>query len=262
MRRADRLFQIIQILRGTTRPITAARLAEELETTTRTIYRDIADLIAQRVPIRGEAGVGYVLERGYDMPPLMLTPNEIEAAVLGAQWVVNRGDPTLARGARDLMAKIRDVVPEHLRPMILQAAVVAPSLVPPEPDLLDLERIRGSIRSRAKLRIRYCDQAGQASERVIWPVSVAYFQAVRLLVAWCELRGAFRHFRTDRIEAMEFLAERHPMSAEALRAAWQQQERGVPLDKLPPHSDPGSPATACSFPDGTNDPVDTAAPGL
>jgi predicted DNA-binding transcriptional regulator YafY len=233
LRRADRLFQIIQILRGASRPVTAADLAREMETTPRTIYRDIADLIGQRVPIRGEAGIGYVLEPGYDMPPLMLTPDEIEAAVLGAQWVADRGDPTLARGARDLIAKIRDIVPERLRPMILQAAVSAPSMMPSEPDLLDLGRIRAAIRDRAKLHITYRDGGGRMSERVVWPISVAYFQTVRLLVAWCELRDAFRHFRTDRIEAVRFLDERHPLSTEALRAAWEREERGVPIEDAP-----------------------------
>lgn len=233
MRRADRLFQIIQILRGASQPVTAGDLAREMETTPRTIYRDIADLIGQRVPIRGEAGIGYVLEAGYDMPPLMLTPDEIEAAVLGAQWVADRGDPALARGARDLIAKIRDVVPQRLRPMILQAVVSAPSIAPPEPDLLDLGRIRSAIRDRAKLRLRYSDGSGRTSERTVWPISVAYFQTVRLLVAWCELRNAFRHFRTDRIEDVAFLDERHPMSPEALRAAWQREERGVPLEDVP-----------------------------
>src|SRR4249920_4087737 len=110
MRRADRLFQIIQILRRTPRPITAGALAAELETSKRTVYRDIADLVGQRVPIRGEAGVGYVLEDGFDMPPLMLTADEVEAAVLGAQWVIGRGDEALARAARDMVAKISAVV--------------------------------------------------------------------------------------------------------------------------------------------------------
>src|ERR1700759_2039056 len=106
MRRADRLFQIIQVLRRTRKPLTADAIALELETSKRTIYRDIADLMAQRVPIRGEAGVGYVLEGGFDLPPLMLTAVEVEAAVLGAQWVMSRGDPDLARAAQDLIAKI------------------------------------------------------------------------------------------------------------------------------------------------------------
>src|SRR5579862_6383815 len=118
MRRADRLFQIIQILRRGRGPHTAGRIAAELETSKRTVYRDIADLIGQRVPIRGEAGVGYVLEGGFDMPPLMLTADEIEAAVLGAQWVARRGDPSLARAAQDLIAKIAASVPERLLPYI------------------------------------------------------------------------------------------------------------------------------------------------
>ena len=111
MRRADRLFQIIQVLRRSGRPVTAEALAAELETSKRTVYRDIADLVGQRVPIRGEAGVGYVLEPGLDLPPLMLTPEEIEAAVLGAQWVVRHSYPVLARAAQDLIAKFGAVVP-------------------------------------------------------------------------------------------------------------------------------------------------------
>src|SRR6266513_65242 len=122
MRRADRLFQIIQILRRTPGPITAEALAAELETSKRTVYRDIADLIGQRVPIRGEAGVGYVLEAGMDLPPLMLTQDEIEAAVLGAQWVAGHADIALARAADDLIAKIADTVPERLRPFVLEPA--------------------------------------------------------------------------------------------------------------------------------------------
>src|SRR6266480_4330415 len=120
MRRADRLFQIIQILRRSRQPITADSMADELETSKRTVYRDIADLIGQRVPIRGEAGIGYVLQPGLDLPPLMLTPDEIEAAVLGAQWVARHSDAQLARAAQDLIAKIGAVVPERLRPFVFE----------------------------------------------------------------------------------------------------------------------------------------------
>src|SRR6201992_3449674 len=125
MRRADRLFQIIQILRRGRGPHTADRIAEELETSKRTVYRDIASLLGQRVPIRGEAGVGYVLEDGFDLPPLALTPDEIEAAVLGAQGVAVHGDPVLARAAEDLRAKLLASVPERLRPLLLDPAVRA-----------------------------------------------------------------------------------------------------------------------------------------
>jgi predicted DNA-binding transcriptional regulator YafY len=224
VRRAERLFQIIQILRSLRPPVTAARLAEELETTTRTVYRDVAHLMALRVPIRGEAGVGYALDKSYDMPPLMLTPDEVEAAVLGAQWVAARGDPALAVGARDLLAKIRDVVPEDLRPAILEAAVVAPNYSSPEPDNLDMGRVREAIRKRTKLRIAYRDAVGAPSERTIWPIMVAYFETVRMVVAWCETRQAFRHFRTDRIVELVFLDDRFTPSLAALRRAWRAQE--------------------------------------
>ena len=225
MRRTNRLFQIIQILRGARKPITARKLADELETSLRTIYRDINELMAQYVPIRGEAGIGYVLDQGYDMPPLMLTPDEIEAAVLGAQWVAARGDPALARGARDLIAKIDAVVPEHLRPMILDSTLTVPNLTPCEPDALDMARVRSWIRTQGKLKIQYSDTDGRDSRRVIWPIAVAYFETVRLIVAWCELRQAFRHFRTDRIKSADFLEETFPTRTETLRAAWWKEEK-------------------------------------
>ena len=133
MRRADRLFQIIQILRRSSRPVTAAALAEELEVSKRTVYRDVADLIGQRVPIAGEAGLGYLLAADYDMPPLMLTPDEIEAVVLGAQWVMGRSDKALAIAARDVVAKIAAVVPERLRPFVAEPSVGAkPTIAEPE----------------------------------------------------------------------------------------------------------------------------------
>ena len=224
MRRADRLFRIIQILRGARKPITAQKLADEFETSLRTIYRDIDELMVQHIPIRGEAGVGYVLEPGYDMPPLMLTPDEIEAAVLGAQWVAARGDPALMRGARDLIAKIEAVVPEHLRPIILNSTLIAPNLTPCEPDALDMGQVRAWIRIQGKLKIQYIDNDGRDSQRVIWPIAVAYFEAVRLIVAWCELRQAFRHFRTDRIKSADFLDEMFPTHMEVLRSAWLEEE--------------------------------------
>ena len=145
MRRADRLFQIIQILRRTSKPVTAEGLAAELETSKRTVYRDIADLIGQRVPIRGEAGIGYVLEAGLDLPPLMLTPDEIEAAVLGAQWVARHSDPVLARAAEDLIAKIGAVVPERLRPYVLEPVTETPPARNLAADGLDMARVRSQI---------------------------------------------------------------------------------------------------------------------
>ena len=232
MRRADRLFQIIQVLRRSARPVTAASLAAELEVTVRTVYRDVADLIAQRVPIRGEAGIGYVLDRSYDMPPLMLSADELEAAVLGAQWVAKRGDPGLASAAQDLLVKISGVVPAHLRPFIDDPGISAGPTRAASVDGLDMTRLRAAIRAGRKVRIRYRDEAGRLSERVVWPVIVGYADTVRLLAAWCERRGAFRHFRTDRIEAADFLDERYGRRPGDLRRDWKRRfeaERGARL---------------------------------
>jgi predicted DNA-binding transcriptional regulator YafY len=220
MRRADRLFQIIQILRRTRRPVTADAIAVELETSKRSVYRDIATLMAQRVPIRGEAGVGYVLEGGFDLPPLMLTQDEIEAAVLGAQWVAARGDPTLARAAQDLIAKIAASVPERLRPFVLEPATLTPPTYRRVEDGFDTARLRTWIHSGRKIALRYRDEQNRESERTVWPVTLGYLETVRILAAWCELRQDFRHFRTDRVIAASFLDERYPARPAALRAKW------------------------------------------
>lgn len=222
MRRADRLFQILQVLRRARRPVTADQLAAELETSKRTIYRDITDLMGQRVPIRGEAGIGYVLDAGFDMPPLMLTPDEIEAAVLGAQWVTRRGDPALAKAAEDLIAKIAASVPERLRPYVLEPVSGAPPAWNTVPDALDMPMLRTQIRSGRKLAIGYRDEQGRESQRNVWPIAVGYLDTVRLLIAWCELRNDFRHFRTDRIATIAFLDERYPERPAALRSKWRQ----------------------------------------
>jgi predicted DNA-binding transcriptional regulator YafY len=220
MRRADRLFQIIQILRRHRGPVTADVVAQELETSKRTVYRDIADLVGQRVPIRGEAGVGYVLEDGYDMPPLMLTSEEVEAAVLGAQWVMGRGDPELARAAQDLIAKIAVAIPEHLRPLVVEPASRAIPKRQLLEDGLDMAEVRRAIHAGRKITLMYRDEQDRETRRTIWPVGVGYYEAVRLLVAWCELRKDFRSFRTDRVAGAEFLDERYPERPAALRARW------------------------------------------
>jgi len=224
MRRADRLFRIIQVLRRKRRPVTAQEIAEELEASPRTIYRDIAQLMADRVPIRGEAGIGYVLEGGFDMPPLMLTADEIEAVMLGAQWVMGRGDPALARAASDLVAKIGAVIPEHLRPILVEPAGAAPpAWSDMTPDVIDMAKVRTAIRTQGKIRFLYRDEKNAETARIIWPIAVSYWDRVRLIVAWCELRKGFRHFRTDRIVSYEFLEERYATPRARLKAQWQKE---------------------------------------
>ena len=223
MRRADRLFRIIQVLRRRRRPVTAQEIAQELEASARTIYRDIAQLMADRVPIRGEAGIGYVLEGGFDMPPLMLTADEVEAAMLGAQWVMGRADPVLARAASDLVAKIGVVIPEHLRPLLMEPALTATSHNVVVADAIDMARVRTSIRAQGKIALYYRDEQHRETRRVIWPFAVGYLDAVRLIMAWCEMRKGFRHFRTDRVIAAEFLEGRYTIPRAKLRAQWKKE---------------------------------------
>lgn len=222
MRRADRLFQIIQLLRRSTRPVTGAALAAELEVSTRTVYRDIATLMAQRVPITGEPGFGYLLDAEYDMPPLMLTQVELEAIVLGAQWVAGRDDPLLSPAANNLLAKIVTVVPAHLRPFVLAPSTGVPPRLVPDEDVVNAAMLRAAIRTRSKLRLVYRDQHGAQTERTVWPILLGYAEASRILIAWCETRQAFRHFRTDRMVAAEALDQRIPHAKGELHQRWEE----------------------------------------
>ena len=205
MRRADRLFQIIQIMRRSSRPVTGATLAAELEVSPRTVYRDVAALMAQRVPIQGEAGFGYLLADEYDMPPLMLTPAELEAMVLGAQWVAMRGDPQLSPAAQDVLAKIVMAVPAHLRPFVAEPSTAARMPLNASAEQADTAMMREAIRKRVKMRLVYAAEDDRRTERTVWPVVLGYSDTQCVLIAWCELRQAFRHFRTDRIVATEIL---------------------------------------------------------
>jgi len=222
MRKAERLFQIIQILRRSSRPVTSAQLADELEVARRTIYRDIAHLIGQRVPIDGEAGLGYVLDPRYDMPPLTLTPEEIEAVLLGVQMVARLGDAAITNAARDVIAKIASTLPSELRPFIAEPAV---SLKPGEAIdamMFDSRPLRRAIREGRKVRIDYCAANGDVTRRIVWPVLLGYADAHRLLIAWCESRQAFRHFRAERIVNLEALEQTIGIPKGKLRQQWLQ----------------------------------------
>jgi predicted DNA-binding transcriptional regulator YafY len=221
MRRADRLFQIIQILRRSIRPVTADAIAGELEVSKRTVYRDIDDLVGQRVPINGAAGLGYVLDPDYDMPPLMLNPDEIEAVVLGAQWVAGHADAPLANAARDVVAKIAAVIPEGLRPSVVEPSVGARPTPSAPSDGVDPAGLRLAIRQGLKLRLHYRSEDGAVTERTVWPVILGYAETSRLLVAWCELRQDFRHFRCDRMLAADVLEEPMGLRPGELRRRWQ-----------------------------------------
>ena len=219
MRRGDRLFEIIEILRRAKAPISAQSIGTELGVTKRTVYRDVAALIAQGVPINGEAGVGYILEPGFHMPPLMLTPDEIEAVTLGIMWVKTRGEPELALAADKLITKLENVAPDKYRTSFLEPTVsVSPVDLPEEK--LGAASIRMAIRRRRKIALVYSDNAGKKTKRVIWPILLGYRDTSRIIAAWCELREGFRYFRTERIAEAEVLDAPIPRRMDLLRTEW------------------------------------------
>ena len=220
MSRAERLFDLLQILRRHRRPVSGALLAREAGISLRTLYRDVASLQAMGAQIEGEPGLGYVLKPGFLLPPLMFSAQEIEALALGLQWVGRRTDEGMGQAARNVMAKVAAVLPADLRErMEDDALVVGHGWDRPQP--VDLALLRRALNEGRKLSISYTDEKSARSERIIWPVSIGFFESTRVLVAWCELRGGFRHFRADRIEAAEILPERLPRPRRQLMKEWQ-----------------------------------------
>lgn len=197
-------------------------LADEMGVSLRTLYRDIASLQAQGATIEGEAGVGYVLRPGFMLPPLMFTPEEIEALVLGSRWVADRADHRMRDAALSALGRISAVLPPGLRDEMDTSALL---VVPGDPfpaDQVDPALLRKAIRLERRLKLCYRDEAGAASERVVWPFALAFFDRVRLLIAWCELRDDFRSFRTDRIVEAEVLEARYPARRQILMKTWRE----------------------------------------
>ena len=220
MQRAPRLLQLLQILRRHHTTVTGAALAEELGISLRTLYRDIASLQEQGADIAGEPGIGYRMRPGFLLPPLMFSEDEIEAIVLGSRWVAMRTDPTLGAAAREALAKIEAVLPPQARDILEHSAL----LVGPSPEIqasvLDLSMARVCIRERRKVRLAYRDAKGEITDRVVWPVALAFFDPARMLAAWCETRQDFRHFRLDRIESWTPLENRYTGSRTSLLGRW------------------------------------------
>jgi predicted DNA-binding transcriptional regulator YafY len=209
------------------RPVTATRLAEELEVSVRTIYRDVKTLVELGAPIEGEAGLGYLLRSGFFLPPLMFGPDELESLVLGARWVQEQGDPALAQAAEKALAKIATASPKDLRDMMADTQLWAPRFYKSPTVTTVLKPVREAIRNEQKISITYVDERGAATERVIWPIALAFLEGKRIVAAWCELRGGFRHFRADRISAYQTLSLRYPQRRHALVKAWR-KNIGVP----------------------------------
>jgi predicted DNA-binding transcriptional regulator YafY len=227
MSRSERLLDLIQILRRHRRPVAGAELARELGVSLRTLYRDISSLTASGAAIDGEAGIGYVLRPGFTLPPLMFSEEEVEAIALGAQMVAASADPPLARAARDALAKVAAVLPGERGEDLAAVGLVAAPRPPLAPDGVELTLLRQAIRAERRVWISYRDEAGNRTERRVWPVSLTFFDRVRVLAAWCELRQGFRHFRTDRIMTLAATQERLPRPRRALMREWR-KESGLP----------------------------------
>lgn len=218
MRRADRLFQILQYLRGG-RLTTAAQLAERLEVTPRTIYRDVAHLIGSGVPIEGEAGVGYLMRDGYDLPPLMFTHDEIVALVSGARILQAWGGTKMAAAAQEALVKIDTVLPDEARHQVGQVnvhSIETPFQAGSWRGYLD--RFEAASEAHIRLQMTYEDEAGHKTARIVRPLGVWFWGQVWTAVCWCELRDAFRMFRLDRVVALEELDCFRPDKAHSLQA--------------------------------------------
>ena len=223
MSRTNRLFLLMDALRGHRRPVTAAVLAERLGVCERTIYRDIQTLAGLGAPVQGEAGVGYMLRAGVFLPPLMFSPDELEALVLGARWVRHQGDDALAQAATSALAKIATATPRDLRDAMAETCLFVPAPLVGRAHDAFMAPIRAAIRREHKLKLAYRDHSGAASERVVWPFALAFFEGRRVLAAWCELRSALRHFRVDRIAGAETASERYPAHKRDLLATWRRE---------------------------------------
>lgn len=233
MRRSDRLFDIIQRLRTATGPVTSAALAAELEVTQRTIYRDIATLQARRVPIDGAAGIGYVLRKSFDLPPLMFTADEVEAIAIGARLVRRLRDAKLQEAADSVFSKVTVVLPEALRRQLTATPIYVSPGDTVEPQGVDLADVRAAIRDSRKLHISYADENGRRTNRTIWPIAMAYYVDVTLVGAWCELRNGYRNFRVERIQSSTVLDEHFDQDNGRLFREWSELPKARPAERAP-----------------------------
>ncbi|ODT48696.1 YafY family protein [Devosia sp. 63-57] len=220
MDKTERLFSIMDALRRHRRPVTAAALAEEQGVSVRTLYRDIQTLIGLGAPIDGEAGVGYMLKPGFFLPPLMFSPEELEALVLGARWVETQPDDGLSVAARNALAKIATASPEDLRDRINDTALWPVAVWGERRPIPVLGDIRLAMRQEKAVQIEYEDVEGRATSRTIWPVGLAFYEGKQTIAAWCLLRQDFRSFRTDRIASLTITQERYGKRRAVLEREW------------------------------------------
>ncbi|WP_447729978.1 helix-turn-helix transcriptional regulator [Pseudoxanthomonas suwonensis] len=220
--RATRLLRLLDELRQRRGAVRGAQLAARLGVSLRTVYRDIEALRSQGAEIDGDAGVGYRLRPGFVMPPMMFPAEELEALVLGARWVASHADPELAAAANRALDRITGVLPARLRLEVETSGLFAPHWPPREPEPW-VPALRLAIREGQAVRMRYRDAEGRESERVVWPFAMAFLDDMRLIAAWCESRNDFRHFRADRVLALQSTGRRYPETRHQLLRRWERQ---------------------------------------
>ncbi len=220
MSRSARLLQLLDSLRRARQPQTGPQLAQALGVSLRTIYRDIATLREQGAAISGDPGVGFEMRPGFLLPPLMFNADELEALLLGARWASLQADPQLAQAAATAVDRIRSALPLDLRIAVDTSGLLVPDMREPSQPETWQTALRRAIRNEHKVVLHYEDQHGQRTERLVWPFAMAYFERARVVSAWCELRQSFRHFRTDRVHALQDLGERYPVRRQALIQRW------------------------------------------
>jgi len=222
MSRSYRLFDILQVLRRHRRPVSAAQIAQEMDVSIRTVYRDIIALQALGADIEGEAGVGYVLRPGFLLPPMSFSEEELQAILTGAKWVINQTDSALALAAENALAKIAAVLPAELRDKLEDDSIY----VGRKPEMLsgvDLKLVRHAIREQFKMKITYIDNSKNVTWRTIWPIMLGFVQTQRFVAGWCELREDFRLFRMDRIQKAEFTTDRYKGRRAVLVKEWRRR---------------------------------------
>jgi predicted DNA-binding transcriptional regulator YafY len=230
MGRSSRFFEIIQLLRTAQIPLTAAALAEALEVTKRTVYRDIVTLQSMRVPIEGAAGIGYVMRAGFDLPPLMFTADELEAIVVGLSLIGRTRDAGLQRAAQRVAQKIAEVIPCDVSPHLASSPLMVSQWTAIPDTAVCLYEIRQAIRDRRKVHFRYTDPEGGETMRNVRPIGLVYYVDAIVLAGWCELRDDFRHFRVDRLDGFSILPETFK-GADRLRREWRRRERVIARDQ-------------------------------
>lgn len=221
MTRAERLLSLLQVLRTYRYPVSGQKLAERMNISLRTLYRDIVSLQAQGAEIEGEVGIGYILKPGFFLPPLMFSQTEIEALLLGTQWVSQYGDAPLSKAATNALGKIKDVLPGTIKNSMNSFAL---RVGPPMQESLaneDLTILREAVRKQKKIRLDYQSPEGKRSQRIIWPFTMGYFTDCRILVAWCEKQRDYHHFNTTGIITAEILNESYPRARDSLFREWQ-----------------------------------------